>query len=374
LKTDVAELPLVSGYPDLTYLRQALARIGRPFQAAELEQAPLSGGRTGAGIQQLKVGDASYVVKVFERDRWMDVAMGESNRGEVKLWLSGVTRELPAPLACPTIDIAYHPERGEHWMLMEDVSSGIRPRGAFDENDTRILFRAMARLHARFWGRDELDALPLASLGALSEVCAQTVLYLSGRREHSPPWVPRVLEGFVVLREFVPIFLNTLEARDADFYLELCARRSEWLAWLRDVPHTLVHGDLRRANIALLPDRVSLFDWELATRGPSAIDVAWHSYLQFWAYPVADGRGPGDRRPLVDDYLDHLESELGERIDRTAFDRALDICFLKVLVEIGCLLIDPLSGKHDRDDVVRVKARCADAFALARRVYEQHVR
>jgi len=106
---DAAELPTVSGHPDLAYLRGALARAGRAFDATELDHAPLSGGRTGAGVLRLAVGDASFVVKVLERNRWMDVAMGEPDRGEVKLWLSGVTRDLPAPLSCPTIDVAYHP-------------------------------------------------------------------------------------------------------------------------------------------------------------------------------------------------------------------------------------------------------------------------
>jgi hypothetical protein len=30
--------------------------------------------------------------------------------------------------SCPTIDVAFHRERGECWMLMDDVSAGFAPR------------------------------------------------------------------------------------------------------------------------------------------------------------------------------------------------------------------------------------------------------
>ena len=54
------------------------------------------------------------------------------------------------------------PTNDEWWMLMRDVSDGIRARGAFKESDERALLAAIARLHAHYWeGRNSLDGLPL---------------------------------------------------------------------------------------------------------------------------------------------------------------------------------------------------------------------
>ena len=56
--------------------------------------------------------------------------MQAPDAGEGPLWLSGATRELPAPVACPTVDLAVHVDSDEWWMLMRDVSDGIRARQA----------------------------------------------------------------------------------------------------------------------------------------------------------------------------------------------------------------------------------------------------
>lgn len=47
------------------------------------------------------------------------------------------------------------------------------------------------------------------------------------------------------------------------------------LSWLWDgLPRTLLHGDARVANFALLPgQRVTAFDWALIGAGPATIDL-----------------------------------------------------------------------------------------------------
>jgi len=106
----------------------------------------LTGGRTGARVVAIRPG---YVLKALPRNNWRLAAMQAPDAGEGPLWLSGATRELPAPVACPTLDVAVHVANDEWWMLMRDVSDGIRARGAFKEPDERALLAAIARLHAR---------------------------------------------------------------------------------------------------------------------------------------------------------------------------------------------------------------------------------
>ena len=50
--------------------------------------------------------------------------------------------------------------------------------------------------------------------------------------------------------------------------------------------------------------------------------------------------------PLLEHYVEKLRALLGPRFDRATFDRSWNLCWLKVFVQLGYCLIDPLVGKH----------------------------
>ena len=319
------------------YLREAEARgvVPADFRIRGLE--PLTGGRTGARVVAIRPG---YVLKVLPRNTWRVAAMQAPDAGEGPLWLSGATRELPSPVACPTVDVAVHVDNDEWWMLMRDVSDGIRARGAFAERDERALLAAIARLHAHYWeGRNGLDRLPLALARGTTAALTEPIAFAAGRAEPSADWVPRCVEDFTPLRTLLPTFLEMLDPADADFFLQLASERS-WHRALDDITPTLNHGDLRRANIAFTGEMVTLLDWEFASRAPAACDLQWHWFLHFWAYPPGDGRLPEARAPLRDFYLAELEAVLGRPIDREEFDRAWDLAWVRVMSMLGFCLAD----------------------------------
>ena len=39
-------------------------------------------------------------------------------------------------------------------------------------------------------------------------------------------------------------------------------------------------------------DALVLFDWELFARAPAAVDLTWHWFFAYWAYPRADDDQP----------------------------------------------------------------------------------
>jgi hypothetical protein len=319
------------------YLREAEARgvVPAGYRAVGLE--PLTGGRTGARVIAIQPG---FVLKVLPRNTWRVAAMQTPDAGEGPLWLSGATRELPAPVACPTVDVAVHVDNDEWWMLMRDVSEGIRARGGFTERDERVLLAAIARLHAHYWdGRNGLDRLPLAAVRGTTAAFAESVAFAAGRAEQTADWVPRCIEDFTPLRMLLPTFLEMLDPLDADFFVQLASDRS-WHRGLDDATPTLNHGDLRRANIAVAGETVTLLDWELAARAPAACDLQWHWFLHFWAYPPGDGRPPEERAPLRDFYLAELEAVLARPIDREEFKRTWDLAWLRVMSMIGFCLAD----------------------------------
>ena len=61
-----------------------------------------------------------------------------------------------------------------------------------------------------------------------------------------------------------------------DLLAELSADPAPLLAALAELPPTGLHGDLKLANVALMPDgRIGLIDWQLTTLAPVAVELGW---------------------------------------------------------------------------------------------------
>jgi hypothetical protein len=369
-------VPTVSGSPDSKYLRDALARAGAPLEAVDVVATSLTGGRTASQVTRLQArttdgATRDFVLKIVPPAPWRE-ALGMDSI-EARLWLSGVTRALPSGLRCPTVDVANDPSRAEWWILMDDVSAGIAPRGSFDENHARTLMRHVARMHASYWGCDlEAPAFD-TSASALATLSAHVA-----RRGNTdaPRWLESLAEDFKVPGAMVPALLDALDPRDADFFVALCGDHARIARALERFPRTLCHGDLRRANISFAGDDVALFDWEFASCGPAARDLQWYAFLQFWAYPPA-----GERRDLeqrsgwLDAYVETLEHERSTKLDRVLFDESCDLAWLSVFCQIGCCLADPLTDERPSAEAVANARRViGEAIERARRIHDRHVR
>jgi hypothetical protein len=358
--------------PDTAYLRAALARAGRPGDAELLAVERLTEGRINAGVSRLRTTVGTFVWKPVPKQSWIHQALG-GDVGEAQLWLAGATRSLPAPLSCPNIDVVDHGE--EWWILMDDVGAGIWPPAHFDEAKIGELLVGVARMHARWWGRDdELARLPLPPLDTATGAIAALTLH-KARGGPAPDWVHEAMQHVWIVREFVPIFLELLDRADADLYLALCAERRPWMSRLEQLPRTLIHNDLRRANMAFLSDRISVFDWERASTGPAGVDLAWYWFLRFWAYPPADGKSVDERAPLLEAYAAELAAALGRPVDRRELDVGWDLGWICVLAQVGWILVDRLTSPgHTAEDVERARASCRAAMAWARRALDAHLR
>jgi len=87
----------------------------------------------------------------------------------------------------------------------------------------------------------------------------------------------------------------------------------------RDLPRTLLHGDTKVANFALLPDgRVSAFDWSMVGAGPSTVDLGW--YLAMNATRLARSK-----EEAIERYRMLLEDALGRRIPDGEWQRMVDL-------------------------------------------------
>ena len=225
----VAGLPVIDGEADADFLSTALGRAGRPGRVDRLEADRLDGGRISANVFSLRSDAGAFVLKKFVPEPWRVKLFG-TPFNEPALWWRGLTRDLPAPLSCPTIDVAYHRQRRECWMLMDDVSHGVAPRGTFDEGSFRLLLDGLARLHARYWGQTAQQAeLPILTLDQHTAMFTAPCAAAGGRKV-SADWVAEVLDKVFLFRTYVPVLLDVLGSADGDCYLDLCEHRGRWLA------------------------------------------------------------------------------------------------------------------------------------------------
>jgi hypothetical protein len=274
------------------------------------------------------------------------------------------------------LDVTRDAETGVWSILMEDVSGGISPRGTYDDHKAQALLRAIARMHARWFERDaELEALGLADFRRNSDPLTVLNVHVAHPERPRESWLDEFARDFWVSPLILPVFLDAIPSADADFFVELCADHSRIAAALAHYPHTLLHGDLRRANIAHVGDDVVLFDWELASRGPAARDLQWYWFLHFWAYPVATAPVRPDRRVGLDAYWDEFARACARPPDRAQFDESCDLAWLSILCQIGFLLADPLTEEApSAEAIARVKEVSAEAIARARALRDRHLR
>jgi hypothetical protein len=111
-------------------------------------------------------------------------------------------QSLPAPLSCPTIDVAREAGGDRWWLLMDDVSDGILPRGVFDAERLTRMVRALAGMHAAYWERGSELAGVVATLEATTTALAEPVLFIA-RGRLVADWVSQFVDempSFVLVR------------------------------------------------------------------------------------------------------------------------------------------------------------------------------
>jgi hypothetical protein len=360
-------LPRVTGDLDAAYLAAALGRAGVDAPVGELELRAVTDGRSGAVVTAIRsAGGRRWVHKAIRDGVGFHGALDATTAGEGALWACGALR-LPPSLVWPVLDAVRHPERRETWLLMDDVSDGIVPPGGFDPDKLDRLLAGVAELHATYWDRpDALARLPLIQIADAGHLFGEPVVICGRQRPVLDGWVRWMIDDFVVGR-YLPRFLEVLGPRVADEYLGIVEGRDGWLAELVDSAEpTLLHNDLRRANIAYLDDgRVALLDWERAARGPAAVDLTWLWFLQFWAYPPRTAHDPDAHRAA---YLAALGRALGRPVDRPRFERAWQLGWVLVMSQLGYLLADALVENPElpRDEVAQRIGRARRAMDLAR--------
>jgi Phosphotransferase enzyme family len=285
--------------------------IGVPIVSLDVQ--PLRhNGYSGALLERvdLQLGDGRHERLVRKRVRpatdWPAYLTRDLHGREAMLLaeprLSGVWEIFE----CPYVGV--NAEDGEVVLLMRDLSECLLPDvdSPLDLEHEERLLAALARLHARYWRCDVLDQLEWLAQ-------PQQILSFLGPEMTAPtsyPLLDMCHSGWTAALDMLP-------KSAADWLLQVPHMQPA-----AGLPHTLVHGDAKVANFALLPGaRVAAFDWGLVGVAPCTLDLGW--YLA-----VNAGRLARPKEEVVSRYRALLQDALGEPLPDDMWHRLTDLGIL----------------------------------------------
>lgn len=279
------------------------------FLEGVVEQTSLGPVISGGSLVRVRRADGiSLVVKrLMPGESWIGRATEDRGR-EAQLWLSGAAMRFPASIDHGILAAA---AQGGGWLLvMRDVSDAlIGPGTRLDRDTAATIVRAMADLHRAFAGE------VLEGLCTLEDRYRLFSPETAKREGLEPDFAPKVVgRGWELFGD-----VAAPDIREA--VLSLVERPDPLVAALRSCQQTLIHGDLRPANLGFADGRVVVLDWGLAARAPAAVDFGW--FLFNTARNVD---------ATHEDLLDDVRGASGGSFD----ERAMDLALLGTLVQAGC--------------------------------------
>lgn len=294
------------------------------FEVAEV--TPLDhGGVSGSTLERVRTVDGRVLVVKTENPEagWLAKITGDDGR-LVRLWSTGVLGRLPASIDCAIEAVEEQPTGWR--VVMRDVTSSLfSPDHQLSRGESRQVMAAVASMHREFAGSG-LDGLcPLIErLSFLTPAAVESL--------PSHPLGPVVTEGWARFPEVVPADVSRS-------LLALLEQPTALASALRQYRPSLVHGDLKVANMGLTGDRVVILDWgSLTGPAPPAMDYAW--------YLAINGA-------TIDASLDDLLSDVCEVLEPE--DReAVPLALVGGLLQLGW---EKALGATSDDPAVRARER-----------------
>jgi len=170
---------------------------------------------------------------------------------------AGLYRTLSAlvPITTPAL-IAADPAGS--WLVLEAIESDVAP-AAWGREHYLEAVRLLAATHERFWGlAEDLSVFDWLSRALSTDFDIYVLAAVNAVERMVAEDRPRVITGSLEVLNTLGLLLTQVER---------VAER------LRTVPSTLLHGDYRPSNVALVDGDQIAFGWGLAAVGPGLLDL-----------------------------------------------------------------------------------------------------
>ena len=274
--------------------------------------------RSCARFEQVVIAGEPYVLKYQDpRDDWLLRSAGDDGRSYVRLWESGLLDRLPPVLDHAVVAAAFDGSVGI--VLLRDVSETLLVADApFSEAQHARFLDHMAQLHATFWGwHDDVGLTSLERRYLMFSPAVATDEVAQGNEAV----VPRAMaDGWRRLPDVSPLM--------ADIVLPLLSDPLPLVRALAVVPHTLVHGDWKAANLGSHADgRTVLLDFGEAPGEASPLaDLSWYLALNSALLPES-------KEAAVETYRGSLERHGVATTDW--WDEAVSLELLGCMLQFG---------------------------------------
>jgi hypothetical protein len=245
-------------------LAEVLRRNGL---AGKREQPFPNDGWSGASLSLLHRGRERFVLKrdSLARD-WIAQSTAD---GPVlrEAWFAADGPPLPSPIRAPYLGAGV--DGDEFWMLMPDLTGVLFDWDApisVEELD-RVL-DGLAKVHGYPWSVPEvLEPGPWCPLRERVTLICRASLERPGAARDTVG--DRILPGWDAFDRHAP-------APACDLINSLGEDPRPLLDALETLPSTLIHGDLKLANVGIEPDgTIDLVDWQMVSVAPIAVELGW---------------------------------------------------------------------------------------------------
>jgi hypothetical protein len=247
---------------------EPLGEVLRRSGLADAAEEPFpNDGWSGASLTLLRRDDDRFVLKrdSLARD-WIARATAD---GPIlrEAWFAAHGPPLPSPIRAPYLGVGA--EGGEFGMLMPDLT------GVLLDWDAPISTEALERV---------LEGLAALHVYASPDVLAGGVAHWCPLRERVTLICRQSLERPGPARDAVAgrllpgwdAFDRLAPTAARDLISSLASEPQPLLDALALLPSTLLHGDMKLANVGIEPDgAIDLVDWQMVTVAPIAVELGW---------------------------------------------------------------------------------------------------
>jgi thiamine kinase-like enzyme len=214
---------------------------------------------------------------------------------------------------CPYI--AFASENEQIGLLMDDFTNYLFPdvREPINIKSEDLILEMIASFHASFWESPEVKKINWL-------VLPRTYLEVLGPGQHesddiAPPpdkLKKSMQEGWNIALKLLPVEIIKILKKPANELFE------HW----KDLPITLLHGDAKIANMAILPTgKIAVFDWTYVGCGPCGIELGW--YLA-----VNSTRLARTKEDFLGKYRSFLESSLKFSIHEKIWSKMTELAII----------------------------------------------
>ena len=271
---------LYSGVEQMLDPAELSQHLGRDVATVRSELAEDAGGSTDADLLAIYVDDEaepSYMLKhVHPKTDWVALFTDDTQRRAARLWTEGVFRQMPAAVDPSVISCGEWADG--YGILMPHLAAEMLeshvPLPAWMD---AAITDAMAAMHASFWEDPRLGDPGLGLCTVESQVRNLSPAKAREVYGDEPAWAEWIVEGW---EDALPQIIDSGLARELRALVDdpVPIARA-----LEGQPRTLVHGDVRPANVGLRPEGSGapchFVDWGRSAYTNPAVDLGF--YLGF---------------------------------------------------------------------------------------------